>query len=400
MAESESMWEKKSIAILGSTGSIGTQTLQVVEDFPEWFDVNVLTTNSNVELLADQVRRFSPEHAVVANETRAEKLKSLLSDHPAHIHSGEAALAEIVQADNIDLVMVALVGYSGLMPTIQAIRQGKTIALANKETLVVAGDLVKSLAHKHQVEIYPVDSEHSAIYQCLVGEDKSNIEKIYLTASGGPFRDWDSEKLRHVTRAQALHHPNWKMGNKITIDSATMMNKGLEAIEARWLFDLKPEQINVIIHPQSIIHSIVQFTDGSMKAQMGLPDMRVPIVYALTAPNRLKTHFKRFTFEEISQLTFKKPDPDKFINLSLAFQAMHYAGNMPCILNAANEVAVQAFLEEKIGFMEIPRVVEQSMKKISYIPNPGLEDYIQTDNETRVFARSLITKKAERKWKY
>ncbi|MBS3807966.1 MAG: 1-deoxy-D-xylulose-5-phosphate reductoisomerase, partial [Bacteroidales bacterium] len=283
------MWEKKSIAILGSTGSIGTQTLQVVENFPEWFDVKVLTTNSNVNLLADQIRRFSPEHVVVGNETRAEKLRSLVGQHSVHIHSGEAALGEVVEADNIDLVMVALVGYSGLIPTMHAIRKGKAIALANKETLVVAGDLVKSLATKHQVEIYPVDSEHSAIYQCLTGEDSNDIEKIYLTASGGPFRGWNSDQLRNVTRAQALNHPNWSMGNKITIDSATMMNKGLEAIEARWLFDLKPEQIDVIIHPQSIIHSIVQFTDGSMKAQMGLPDMRVPIVYALTAPNRLKT---------------------------------------------------------------------------------------------------------------
>jgi len=399
MDESDSMWEKKSIAILGSTGSIGTQTLQVVEDFPEWFDVKVLTTNSNVELLADQIRRFNPEQVVVANETRAEKLKNLLGHHSVRIHSGEAALAEVVEADNIDLVMVALVGYSGLMPTIHAIRKGKAIALANKETLVVAGDLVKSLATKHQVEIYPVDSEHSAIYQCLTGEDSNGIEKIYLTASGGPFRGWKAEQLQNVTRAQALNHPNWSMGNKITIDSATMMNKGLEAIEAHWLFDLKPEQIDVIIHPQSIIHSIVQFTDGSMKAQMGLPDMRVPIVYALTAPNRLKTNFKRFSFEEISKLTFERPDPKRFINLYLAYQAMEKGGNMPCILNAANEVAVQAFLEEKIGFMGMPWIVEQSMKKITHRNDPGLDDYIQTDHETRVFAKSLITKKVDSKWK-
>ena len=394
------MWEKKRIAILGSTGSIGTQTLQVVEDFPEWFDVRVLTTYTHVEMLAAQVQRFDPEKVVVASETRREKLKHLLGAHPCEILSGEEALSQVVQDDHIDLVMVALVGYSGLMPTIQAIRHGKAIALANKETLVVAGDLIKNLAQKHQVEIYPVDSEHSAIYQCLTGEDKNTIEKIYLTASGGPFRDWEAGRLKNVTKAQALNHPNWSMGDKITIDSATMMNKGLEAIEAHWLFDLKPEQIDVIIHPQSIIHSIVQFTDGSMKAQMGRPDMRVPIVYALTAPNRLKTNFKRFTFDEITKLTFEKPDPDKFINLALAFQAMHHGGNMPCILNAANEVAVEAFLKEKIGFMEIPRIVEQSMEKISYIPNPGLDDYIKTDDESRVFAKSLITKKAERKWKY
>lgn len=394
------MWEKKSIAILGSTGSIGTQTLQVVEHFPEWFDVKVLTTHTNVDLLAAQVQRFDPERVVVANETCRDKLKNLLGGHPCEILDGQEALCQVVQDEHIDLVMVALVGYAGLMPTIHAIRHGRAIALANKETLVVAGELIKKLARAHQVEIYPVDSEHSAIYQCLAGEDNNNIEKIYLTASGGPFRDWEVDRLKSVTKAQALKHPNWRMGDKITIDSATMMNKGLEAIEAHWLFDLKAEQIDVIIHPQSIIHSSVQFTDGSMKAQMGLPDMRVPIVYALTAPNRLKTNFKRFTFDEISKLTFEKPDPDKFINLSMAFQAMHYGGNMPCILNAANEVAVEAFLKEKIGFMEIPRIVEQSMKKISYIPNPGLDDYIKTDDESRVFAQSLITPKAERKWKY
>jgi 1-deoxy-D-xylulose-5-phosphate reductoisomerase len=393
------MQDTKKLAILGSTGSIGTQTLEVVEDFPDHFDVKVLTTHSNVDLLARQARRFDPEYLVVANEAREEELVRLMGDHPARILTGEKALTEAAGLPQTDLVMVALVGYSGLMPTLHAIQSGKEIALANKETLVVAGDLVRAKAREHQVAIYPVDSEHSAIYQCLVGETYQSIEKIYLTASGGPFRTYEMDRLKAVTRAQALKHPNWSMGDKITIDSATMMNKGLEAIEARWLFNLEPDQIDVIIHPQSIIHSIVQFTDGSMKAQMGLPDMRVPIAYALAAPERLKTHFKRFSFEEISKLTFEKPDPQKFINLYLAYEAMRYGGNMPCILNAANEVAVQAFLEEKIGFMEMPRVVEQSMKKIAHRQKPGLEDYIQTDHETRVFAKSLITKKVESKWK-
>jgi 1-deoxy-D-xylulose-5-phosphate reductoisomerase len=393
------MQDTKRIAILGSTGSIGTQTLEVVEDFPDHFDVKVLTTHSNVDLLAKQAHRFDPEYVVVANEARQEELVRLMGDHPAQILSGEKALTEVAQLPQADLVMVALVGYSGLMPTLHAIQSGKEIALANKETLVVAGDLVRSQALKHQVAIYPVDSEHSAIYQCLVGEAYDSIEKIYLTASGGPFRNYEMERLKGVTRAQALKHPNWSMGDKITIDSATMMNKGLEAIEARWLFNLEPGQIDVIIHPQSIIHSIVQFTDGSMKAQMGLPDMRVPIAYALAAPERLKTKFKRFSFEEISELTFEKPDPKKFVNLYLAYEAMRYGGNMPCILNAANEVAVQAFLEEKIGFMEMPWVVEQSMKKIAHRQEPTLDDYIQTDHETRVFAKSLISKKVESRWK-
>jgi len=289
--------------------------------------------------------------------------------------------------------MVALVGYSGLMPTITALRQGLPIALANKETLVVAGDLIKDLAAQHQVEILPVDSEHSAIYQCLTGESLQSVEKIYLTASGGPFRNTSKEELRNVTPAQALNHPNWNMGNKITIDSATMMNKGFEAIEAHWLFDLEPDRIDVVIHPQSVIHSIVQFTDGSMKAQMGLPDMRVPIAYALAAPHRLKTHFERLSFDQITQLTFEKPDPEKFVNLSLAYRAMEQQGNMPCVLNAANEIAVQAFLEEKIGFLQMPEIVEQAMKHIHHITQPGLDDYIQTDQETRAYARSLITKK-------
>ncbi|MFW6102000.1 MAG: 1-deoxy-D-xylulose-5-phosphate reductoisomerase, partial [Bacteroidota bacterium] len=303
---------------------------------------------------------------------------------------------EIVQSDHVDLVLISLVGYAGLLPTMNAIKSGKEIALANKETLVVAGELIKSLSGEYQVPIYPVDSEHSAIYQCLIGEENNRVEKIYLTASGGPFLSYSSEQMGKVTKDQALKHPNWNMGNKITIDSASLMNKGLEAIEARWLFDLEPAQIDVIIHPQSIIHSIVQFEDGSMKAQMGLPDMKLPILYALTAPDRLKTNFKRFNFEDFSRLTFEKPDLKRFPNLFMAYESMKAGGNMPCVLNAANEVSVEAFLKDKIGFLQMSEIVEQTMNKMDYIRNPNLEDYIQTDKKTRVLARSLISKKVER----
>ena len=387
------MWEKKRIAILGSTGSIGTQALEVLEQYPQYFDVKVLSTNSNVDLLAEQTRWHEPASIVVCNWTRYERLKTLLNNTSVKIYSGVRALAEIVQSEDIDLVLVSLVGYAGLMPTINAIKSGKEIALANKETLVVAGDLIKSLSREYQAQIYPVDSEHSAIYQCLIGEENNNVEKIYLTASGGPFRSYSSEQMQDVTREQALNHPNWSMGNKITIDSASLMNKGLEAIEAHWLFDLEPSQIDVIIHPQSIIHSIVQFEDGSMKAQMGLPDMKLPILYALTAPDRLKTNFKRFNFEDFSRLTFEKPDSKRFPNLFLAYESMKAGGNMPCILNAANEIAVEAFLMDKIGFLQMSEIVQQTMNKISYIRNPKLEDYMHTDEETRVLARSLISKK-------
>ncbi len=386
------MLKKKRIAILGSTGSIGTQALKVLEQYPEYFDIRILSAHSNVDLLAGQASRYAPASVVICNETRYERLRDELSQTSVKIYSGVNTLAEIVQSDEIDLVLVSLVGYAGLLPTISAIKSGKEIALANKETLVVAGDLVRSLSRRHRVPIYPVDSEHSAIYQCLIGEKNNKVEKIYLTASGGPFRGFSSEQLKDVTKEQALKHPNWSMGNKITIDSASLMNKGLEVIEARWLFDLDPRQIDVIIHPQSIIHSIVQFEDGSMKAQMGLPDMKLPILYALTTPNRLKTNFKRFTFDNFTELTFEKPDSKRFPNLFLAYESLKSGGNMPCILNAANEVAVEAFLEDKIGFLEMSNIIEQTMNKISYIRSPKLEDYMNTDEEARVLARSLISK--------
>ncbi|MBS3768689.1 MAG: 1-deoxy-D-xylulose-5-phosphate reductoisomerase [Bacteroidales bacterium] len=389
------MREKKRIAILGSTGSIGTQALEVINQYPQHFDVKVLSAKSNAELLAKQARQYVPASVVVGDETKYEQLRNDLANNHVNIYSGVNALAEIVKSKDIDLVLISLVGYAGLLPTINAIKSGKEIALANKETLVVAGDLVRSLAGKYQVPIYPVDSEHSAIYQCLVGEENNNVEKIYLTASGGPFRDFSREQMKHVSKEDALKHPNWSMGDKITIDSASLMNKGLEAIEAHWLFGLEPEQIDVVIHPQSIIHSVVQFEDGSMKAQMGLPDMKLPILYALTAPDRLKSDFKRFNFEDFSRLTFEKPDSERFPSLFLAYESMKAGGNMPCILNAANEIAVEAFLENKIGFLQMSTIVEQTMNKISYIRNPVLEDYIQTDEETRVLARSLISKKVE-----
>ena len=389
------MLEKKRIAILGSTGSIGTQALEVVQQYPEYFDVKLLSAHSNVDLLAEQARRHSPTSVVICNETRYERLRDHLGNTSVKIYSGVNTLAEVVQSDYIDLVLVSLVGYAGLLPTINAIKGGKEIALANKETLVVAGDLVRSLSQRHQVPIYPVDSEHSAIYQCLIGEENNKLEKIYLTASGGPFRKFTREELKDVTTEQALKHPNWSMGNKITIDSASLMNKGLEVIEARWLFDLNPRQIDVIIHPQSIIHSIVQFEDGSMKAQMGLPDMKLPILYALTTPDRLKTNFERFTFENFTELTFEKPDAERFPNLFLAYESLKSGGNMPCILNAANEVAVEAFLKNKIGFLEMSDVIEQTMHKISYIRSPKLEDYMNSDEEARVLARSLISKKVQ-----
>ena len=389
------MQEKKRIAILGSTGSIGTQALEVVEQYPEYFDIRVLSTNSNVDLLAEQTQKYAPASVVVCDETRYERLRKLLDKDSVDIHSGVDALAEIVKSDDIDLVLISLVGYAGLLPTINAIKSHKEVALANKETLVVAGELVTSLSREYDAPIYPVDSEHSAIYQCLVGEENNHVEKIYLTASGGPFLNFSREQLKEVTKQQALKHPNWNMGNKITIDSASLMNKGLEVIEARWLFDLEYGQIDVIIHPQSVIHSIVQFEDGSMKAQMGLPDMKLPILYALTAPDRLKTNFKRFNFEDFSRLTFEKPDSERFPNLFLAYESMKAGGNMPCILNAANEIAVEAFLKDKIGFLQMSDIVEQTMNKISYIRNPNLEDYMHTDKETRVLARSLISKNVE-----
>lgn len=387
------MINKKRIAILGSTGSIGTQTLEVVEQQPEHFEIKALTANSNVHLLAEQAKKFYPEVVAISDENKVDDLRSLLKGSPVEILSGMEGLSEVVAKENVDVVLTALVGYAGLIPTIHAIKKGKDIALANKETLVVAGDLIKRLAKTYNSTILPVDSEHSAIYQCLTGEKSEDIEKIYLTASGGPFLNFSTNELDSVTCEDALNHPNWSMGDKITIDSATMMNKGFEAIEAKWLFDLEPDQIDVIIHPQSIIHSLVQFVDGSLKAQMGLPDMKLPILYALSAPSRIKSEFKRFTFDDYPQLTFQKPDTKKFRNLALAFEAMNKGGNVPCIANAANEVAVKAFLERKISYKEISSIVEQSIQKIAYIKQPNLEDYIKTDQETRLLASERLLKR-------
>ncbi|MGD9930823.1 MAG: 1-deoxy-D-xylulose-5-phosphate reductoisomerase [Mangrovibacterium sp.] len=381
---------KKRIAILGSTGSIGTQALEVIEQNPDHFEVEVLTANNNVELLAEQAKRFKPNMIVVANECRHQLLSEILKDEPVKIFAGKDALEQVVQLDTVDLVLTAMVGYSGLLPTLKAIQAGKHIALANKETLVVAGEIITREANRNKVNIFPVDSEHSAIFQCLAGEHMNEIEKIYLTASGGPFRGFSQQQLEKVTTADALKHPNWDMGAKITIDSASMMNKGFEVIEAKWLFDLKPEQIDVVVHPQSIIHSIVQFRDGSMKAQMGLPDMKLPILYAMNFPQRLPSGFKRFNFLDYPKLTFEQPDTKIFRNLALAFEALNQGGNLPCILNAANEVVVQAFLREKIRFVDMPGLIEESMQKVNFIKNPVLDDYIQTDKETRLLTASLI----------
>jgi 1-deoxy-D-xylulose-5-phosphate reductoisomerase len=381
---------KKSIAILGSTGSIGTQAIEVCMAHSDNFDIEVLTANSNHELLIAQALQVKPNTVVIADTTNYAVVKDALEPLGIKVFAGNQAIAEVVQMDSIDIVLTAMVGYSGLLPTINAIKAGKSIALANKETLVVAGALINQLAQKYGVNIYPVDSEHSAIFQCLVGEWHNKIEKIYLTASGGPFRGKDISFLESATPAMALKHPNWSMGAKITIDSASMMNKGLEMIEAQWLFHLKPEQIDTIVHPQSIIHSIVQFEDGSMKAQMGLPDMKLPILFALGYPNRLKTDFPRFNFINYPQLTFETVDKKVFKNLAHAEFAMHKSGNMPCILNAANEIAVEAFLKEKIKFTAMPDIVEACMNKINFIANPTYDDYVQTDVSAREFANTLV----------
>lgn len=381
---------KKKIAILGSTGSIGTQALDVIAAYPEIFAVEVLTAQRNADLLIEQARQFKPNAVVIADDTHYEKVKSVLMPLDIKVFAGENALASVVQMETIDLVLTALVGYSGLTPTIKAIEAGKDIALANKETLVVAGELITRLAREKEVNIYPVDSEHSAIFQCVVGEFHNPIEKIILTASGGPFRGKKKIDLMQVTKDQALKHPNWTMGAKVTIDSATLMNKGLEVIEARWLFGLKPEQVDVVVHPQSIIHSLVQFEDGSIKAQLGLPDMRLPIQFAMSYPQRLKSNFPRFDFANYPALTFEKPDMETFRNLALAFEALGRGGNMPCVLNAANEVAVQEFLQDRIGFLQMSDIVEQCLSKMNYIASPVLEDYVNTDKETRIKAKELI----------
>lgn len=388
MKESDN--DKKHIAILGSTGSIGTQALEVLEANPDAFELEVLTAHSSADLLIEQALKFKPNCVVIGDETQFKKVQDALFDEGVKVFAGADSLAQVVQMEEIDMVLTALVGYAGLRPTLAAIEAGKHIALANKETLVVAGEIVTDLAQKKGVNIYPVDSEHSAIFQCLVGEFHNPIEKIYLTASGGPFRGQNREQLASVTKAQALKHPNWDMGAKITIDSASMMNKGLEVIEAKWLFNLKPEQIDVIVHPQSIVHSIVQFEDGSMKAQMGLPDMKLPIQFALGYPNRLKSDFPRFNFLNYPQLTFEQPDSQTFRNLALAFEAMKMGGNMPCILNAANEIAVDAFLKDKVSFLGMSDIIEQSMQRVTFIKKPNYNDYVATDAETRLLALELI----------
>jgi 1-deoxy-D-xylulose-5-phosphate reductoisomerase len=381
--------KKKNIAILGSTGSIGTQTLEVIENSKDYFQVELLSANSNADLLAEQAIKFQPNAVVIGQQEKYQYLKDKLNQYPIKVYSGMEALEQAVQMESIDIVLTALVGYSGLGPTLKAIEAGKPIALANKETLVVAGELVTKLAAEKGVNIYPVDSEHSAIFQCLAGEFHNKIEKIYLTASGGPFRGKKRDELLTITKAQALKHPNWVMGAKITIDSASLMNKGLEVIEAKWLFGLQKEQIDVIVHPQSIIHSIVQFNDGSMKAQLGLPDMKLPILYALTYPNRILTDFKRFDFLNYPSFTFEKPDLETFKNLALAYSAMEKGGNSPCILNAANEIAVELFLQDKIGFLAMSDLINDCLQKIEHIEKPSYQDYINTDLETRKLAFEL-----------
>lgn len=384
------MSTKKGIAILGSTGSIGTQALEVIEAFPDRFDLQVITAKNNSDLLIEQALKHQPNTVVIVNEAHFDKVKNALIDQDIHVYTGAKALSQVVESNEIHTVLTALVGYAGLEPTLSAIYAKKTIALANKETLVVAGELITREAQNNGVNIYPVDSEHSAIFQCLVGEFDNKIEKIILTASGGPFRGWDKERLKSVKKEQALKHPNWEMGAKITIDSATLMNKGLEVIEAKWLFNLKPEQIDVIVHPQSIVHSLVQFEDGSMKAQMGLPDMKLPIQYAFTYPARLKTDFPRFNFIDYPELTFEKPDIETFTNLPLAFEALELEGTAACALNAANEIAVASFLNDEIGFLDISLINQKTMRGINVIQKPELKDYIAVDKEAREFASDLI----------
>ncbi len=384
------MSEKKNIAILGSTGSIGTQTLAVVKQHPSLFNVEVLTANHNATLLVQQAEEFQPQQVVIIDPSQYSYVKNALTPKGIVVSCGAQALCEVVTLPSVSIVLTAMVGFSGLAPTIAAIKAGKTIALANKETLVVAGNLISQLAQQHQSTIIPVDSEHSAIFQCLVGEQPTAVEKIILTASGGPFRGKNTQWLQNITKTAALQHPNWNMGAKITIDSASLMNKGLEVIEAKWLFNLNIEQIEVIVHPQSIIHSMVQFCDGSIKAQMGLPDMKLPIQYALSYPQRLANHFPRFNFTDYSNLSFEQADRQTFRNLDLAYQALELGGNMPCILNAANEIAVAKFLEDKISFLAMSDLVTHCMQKITHITQPCLEDYLQTDTETRAMASEYM----------
>jgi 1-deoxy-D-xylulose-5-phosphate reductoisomerase len=379
---------KRRIAVLGSTGSIGTQALEVIHQHPILFELHALTANNQVELLIEQARRFKPEMVAIANEAKYGQLKEGLKDLPIKVWAGEDGIAQVVQSDSINMVLTAIVGYAGLKPTIQAIEAGKTIALANKETLVVAGELITQLAKKYDTAIFPVDSEHSAIFQCL--EEHNPIDKIFLTASGGPFRNYSLKQLQQVTKKEALKHPNWNMGAKITIDSATLMNKGFEMIEAKWLFEVSPEQIEILIHPQSIIHSMVQFKDSSIKAQLGLPDMRLPIQYALSYPKRLKSNYETPDFCRLHSLAFEQPDTAKFRNLNFAFEAIKQGGNMPCILNAANEVVVAAFLQDKTGFLEMSDIIEKAMQTVDFIASPTYKDLVETDYATRMRVMSLI----------
>ncbi|MFM1934824.1 MAG: hypothetical protein RL360_1705 [Bacteroidota bacterium] len=382
----------KRIAILGSTGSIGTQALEVIAEHPTEFSVEVLTAQNQADLLITQALAWKPAHVVIGNEAKHAQVKEALAGTGIQVHVGAQALEEVVTLDSVDIVLTALVGYAGLLPTVKAIKAGKPIALANKETLVVAGALIMPLAREMGVPILPVDSEHSAIFQCLMGESHNPIEKVILTASGGPFRGFSREQLAQVTRAQALKHPNWSMGAKITIDSASLMNKGLEVIEAAWLFDVKPSEIEVVVHPQSIVHSLVQFEDGSIKAQLGLPDMKLPIQFALGYPNRMKASFPRFDFKLYPSLTFEQADTKTFRNLGLAFQALEQGGNRACLLNAANEVAVAAFLEDQIGFLAMSDLNEYVMNQGTFIANPTLEDYIESDKLSRIMAQDWVDK--------
>lgn len=380
--------KKKQIVILGSTGSIGTQALKVIEEHPDLYEAYALTANNQVELLAEQARKFMPAAVVIANEAKYLQLKEMLADLPIQVYAGADALCEIVEAKSIDVVLASMVGYAGLRPTMNAIRAGKTIALANKETLVVAGELINALAQQYKTPILPVDSEHSAIFQCL--EPGNALEKVILTASGGPFRKFTIEELQHVTKEQALKHPNWDMGAKITIDSATMMNKGFEVIEAKWLFGVRPGQIEVVVHPQSVIHSMVQFEDGAVKAQLGVPDMRLPIQYAFSYPQRIKASFDRLDFMKMTELTFEQPDIKRFRCLGLAYEALNRGGNMACILNAANEAVVAAFLKDRIPFLRMSEIIEETMAKVAFIQTPTYEDYVATDAEARRVASCLI----------
>lgn len=384
--------KKKQIAILGSTGSIGTQALDVIAQHSDKFEVFALTGNNNIHLLIEQAIKFTPEIVVVANDEKYTILKEALHNYPIKVWAGADAISDIVQSPQIDIVLAAIVGFSGLKSTINALKWGKTVALANKETLVVAGEYIIDLALRNGAPILPVDSEHSAIFQCLNGEALNRINKIWLTASGGPFRNYTREQLHGVSKAQALNHPNWSMGAKVTIDSSTLMNKGFEMIEAKWLFDVAPSQIEVVVHPQSIVHSMIEFEDTSVMAQMGVPDMRVPIQYAFTYPQRLKSDFKSTNFFELSNLTFEQPDLSVFKNLSYAYDAINKGGNMPCILNAANEIAVESFLQDKISYLGMSRALEQTMQKVSFIASPTLDNYFETDAETRKVAADIINR--------